>query len=86
MQYLWRQYRIALCDLKEDNIILSLTEMGAGYNVKVADFGAAYRQGEDNKDTNRFYGSQYTPLYFNQKYCEEKNSNQNLACTDSKLI
>jgi len=42
MKILWNELRMALCDLKGENVLLSLTEMGAGYNIKIADLGGAY--------------------------------------------
>ena len=42
MQILWEQHRVALCDLKLSSVILCLSEMGAGYVVKIADFGGAF--------------------------------------------
>ena len=65
MAYLWQNYKIALCDLKEDNILLSLNEMADGYTIKIADFGAGYRQTETDRDKNSGYGLVCTPVYFN---------------------
>ena len=31
-----------MCDLKEENVLLTLTEKGAGYYIKLADLGATY--------------------------------------------
>ena len=42
MQILWEEEKIALCDLKGENILLSLTEQGAGYYIKIADLGGAF--------------------------------------------
>ena len=40
-QNLW-EYGYAMCDMKEDNVLLQLAELGAGYYVKLADLGACY--------------------------------------------
>ena len=42
MKILWDDHKMAICDLKGENVLLSLTEMGAGYYIKIADLGGAY--------------------------------------------
>ena len=42
LKMLWNEHKMAMCDLKGENVLLSLTEMGAGYNIKIADLGGVY--------------------------------------------
>ena len=65
MNILWDEYKIAVCDLKGENVLLSLTEMGAGYYIKIADLGGAYIQTSRNRDGNVGYPSCSTKVYYN---------------------
>ena len=56
------QYGIAFCDLKEENIMLTLTERGARYYLRLADLGGAYLKSRDT-----IYPKAFTADYFDAK-------------------
>ena len=45
-QSLW-EYGYAMCDMKEENVLLKLGELGAGYTVKLADMGGCWKRDSD---------------------------------------
>ena len=76
---------MAVCDLKGENIILSLTEMGAGYNIKIMDLGGAYFQSNDSIDINSLYPIMLTKLFFNIRLWKTM-VNKKMPLTDKQLI
>ena len=51
-----------MCDMKEVNVLLTLAELGAGYNVRLADLGVSYCRGDDSAD----YPCGMTGYYFDK--------------------
>ena len=64
---LWN-YGYAICDMKEENVLLKLTETGAGYYIKLADLGSCYQR-RDNNSEQYPYG--YTENYFDRRLLEK---------------
>ena len=59
-QKLW-EYGYAMCDMKEENVLLKLGELGAGYTVKLADMGGCWKRNSD-----QIYPQGYTMTYFDK--------------------